>query len=223
MSDVFTDAVQLFLACGLGYSVAMIGRAVACRIAGPQAGAVLGMSILTLNFATPLPRLRSGNDQAESNETENSETGENSRNGAVSTVSDYMSVSDQGQQSIVKRMTPEEMAELRDTRNNALALLARSIDYYKTSKKIDTGIIPRYNHVGMGSDQRQRIARDLEYSGLVSIITSSKTTVVPEIGTCSALLLLIRDGKKRVYPEGYCERGKALLDSAVNALPEVEH
>jgi hypothetical protein len=226
-ADIFMDAVQLGGAMALCYSVLMIGRGIASRIAGDNASLVLGMSLVSISFATPLPRLREENNQAESNETENAETPENSGNTTVSTVSEYMAVSDAGTRSMVKRMTAEERQELLLTRNNAIGLLAHCIDYYKSGNKIDDGRIPRYNHIKMGAKQRQEICRTLEYSGLLSIVQGDKTIVVPEhegvrIGTCEALMKLIIANQKRVYPVGYCERGKDLLDSAVMGLPEVE-
>jgi hypothetical protein len=220
-ADIFWDAVQIGAAVSTSLSLLFIGRGIAARIAGPNAAAVLGMALVSVSFGSPLPRRRVETDQAESNETDNGETVGNGGNATVSTVSDYMMVSDNGAQSLVKRMTAAERSELLLTRNNAIGLLAHCVDYYKANSKIDDGRIPRYNHIKMGAKQRQDICATLEYSGVLSIFPGDKTIVVPEVGTCEALMRLIIEGKKRIYPVGYCERAKELMDSAVMGLPEV--
>jgi hypothetical protein len=79
---------------------------------------------------------------------------------------------------------------------------------------------PRYDKIAMKAETRGAIVDALEYSEVVSKMPNKRTFVVPEIGTCAALMRLIVENRKRVYPVGYCERQKELLDGAINALPE---
>jgi hypothetical protein len=116
-------------------------------------------------------------------------------------------------------MTPAERAELLATRHEAIGLLAKCSDYYKANPP-DTGIIPRYTEIGMNAEARGLIVDNLVYSGCVSVIKNKRTFVVPEIGTCAALLRLIVSNQRRIYPVGYNERRQERLDNAVAILPE---
>ena len=201
-----------------------LGRALAARIAGPNAGLVLSGPIISINIALP-HRREVEEDQEDDGETGNTETGETlgntPGNTSVSPVSTVFEANDMGERKLLPRMTSDERNELLACRNSALILLSRCVDYYKVKQEQDIGVIPRYDKIGTKAEYRGQIVDTLEYSGFVSK-TKNKTFVVPEIGTCTALFELIRSNQRRVYPIGYAERKQAILDSAVNALPEYE-
>lgn len=219
MSDTFTDALMVGGAFVLCYCLLMIGRAIAARIAGDKYEVVLGMSLITITVPA-LPRLRGESSNESTPETGNTETLENTGNTGetLPAMAEYMAVSDMGAQKLLPRMTADELMELRRCRHMAMELLARCLKYYESVGEKDTGIIPRYDKIGMKAEYRGQIVDMLEYSEVVSKIANKKTFVVPEIGTCAALMDLIRLNRKKVYPVGYCERAQALEQSAVNAL-----
>lgn len=229
----------------IAYLVILLGRAVAARIAGNNAQLVLGSSLMTINIHLPeflqhmfpLPRRSSDDDQESDEETGNTETPGNTGNTTVSAVSEYMTVNDSSGSRLVKRMTKDEFDEFVDVRNDALDLLRLCIEYHRLMHEPDDGLIPHYSafkkraemNTGIGADTRGKIVKNLEYSGLVSVIDRKSTRVVPAIdidsghpiiiGSCSELVKLITRGRVWVYPDGYNERKQALLDSAVAALP----
>jgi hypothetical protein len=207
----------------VGYVIALLGRAVAARIAGPQAGLVLGTALISISI--PLPRHSKGDPESENDaETENTETLGNTGNSSVSLpeTPEIVSLSSKGDTWPALRMTPEERDELLRTRHEAIALLDRCVKFYRETGKADDGTIPRYNDINMQAELRGAIVNTLVYSGFVSVIKNKRTFVVPEIGTCAGLMYLLINNKRRVYPVGYAERNKELLDSAVSALPEVK-
>lgn len=231
------------------YLVLLLGRAIAARIAGDHAESVLDASLITIPITVTLalPHRQSGeSNQENARKTENTETPENTGNTAVSTVSEYMTVTDNGISRLVKRMTPEEHQEFTKVRNDALDLLRLSIEYHQIMGEPDDGLIPHYMafknktktkgkmamNIGIGAQTRGKIVRDMEYSGLVSVIDRKSTRVVPIkdpdsdhpilIGSCTELAKLITRGRVWVYPDGYNERNQLLTDSAVQALPELE-
>jgi hypothetical protein len=203
----------------IAYALILITRAVAARIAGPNAPLVLNMPLIALPHWQSLGTIDESDE-----ETDNTETAGNTENTTVSTIPavEYMMTGGLVEHNLIKKITPDEARELREARSNAMGLLSLCCDFYAKANTPDIGIIPRYNKIGIGAQQRQAIIDTLEYSGLVSVMRNSKTIVVPEIKTCAALLKLIRDNRKRVYPLDFCERGQKLLDSAVAALPENE-
>lgn len=225
--DFFFQFAAAFVAAIIALT---LGRAIAARIAGPHADALLNTPIipisLSLNIALPHRREVEedhGNDMETGNTETAGNTGETQGNSAVSLpqTSQTFEANDLGTHKTLPVMSREELSELRACHNDALTLLARCMDYYKAQNETDFGIIPRYDKIRMKAEYRGQIVDMLEYSGVVSK-TKNKTFVVPEIGTCTALFNLIHTDKRRIYPVGYAERKQAVLDSAVNALPGYE-
>ena len=223
MLDPFEFTFRAGAALVLLYILVMVGRAVAARIAGTNAGLVLGASLLTISLPT-FPSRGGADDHELEGETGNRETLGNTGNGTVSLpeTAELMQVSELGKPYLTTRMTGAERAELMTTRHEAIALLDRCCRFYKESGKPDDGTIPRFDVLKMSAEDRGAIVKNLEYSEAVSIIKNKRTFVAPEVASsCAALMQLIVSNRKRIYPVGYCERQKELLDSAVNALPEV--
>lgn len=225
-----SDAMQFLVVVVGAYLVLLLGRAMAARLAGPQnAEMVLNFvpfpfSILT-DLLNALPRSRQmDDDQSNEPETVNTETLGNAGNTVGNTAEpQFMTVTDLGMQKIVPRMTREEHAELLNARHDAIVMLDRCVKYYRDSQSEDDGTIPRYDKISMKAEHRGAIVDMLVYSGAVSKIPNKRTFVIPEIGTCAMLMKLIIDSRLRVYPVGYAERKQALLDSAVQAIPENVH
>lgn len=226
---ILPDILMRYAPCGvvlvLLFLALYLGRAIAARIAGDSDRAELALSnsILTVNFPFPLLPAPSHVIDGNSGETGNRETAETAGNSTVSGSDQPSPVpfNDLGEAKMLTPMTREEYQEFRDVRTGALELLARCAQYYQREQKPDNGIIPRFDKLGMQAERRGEIVASLEYSGLVSVINASKTFVVPEIGTCAALMKMIARDQRRVYPSGYAERRQQRLDDAVGALPEL--
>ena len=225
-----SDTVQLIFAIIGAYLVLLLGRAMAARLAGPQnAEMVLNFvpfpfSILT-DLISALPHAQQmDNDDENEPETGNRETLGNTGNTAGNTpAQEFMSISYNGEQHLAPRMTREEHAELLGARHDAIVLLDRCVKYYREANLADDGTIPRYDKINMKAEYRGAVVDMLEYSGAVSKIPNKRTFVVPEIGTCALLMQMIINNRLRVYPVGYAERKQAILDSAVQSLPENVH
>jgi hypothetical protein len=219
------------------YALILITRAVAARIAGPNAPLVLNMPLIAL------PHWQSLGTKSEfDKETDNTTTLENTEEHLKEhwetpqetlPAVEVMAAGGLVPSPIITKMDREEREELLRVRHEAIALLQRCVEYYQVKhedkksgemvKITDNGTIPRYDELGMSSDNRGKICHNLEESGLVSIVKNHSTFVVPEIGTCAALMSLLIRNQKRVYPAGYSQRRQKLLDSAVAALPEAQH
>lgn len=234
--DFFFQFTAVFV---LGIIALTLGRALAARIAGPHAPLVLGGPIITINITLP-HRREMEEDQEVDVETGNTETPGNTENTAISTVSDYMTVTDSAGSRLVKRMTQEELIEFTKARNDALDLLKMCLEYDHKLSLPDDGTIPHYTaftkrakmEVGIGAKTRGDIVANLEYSGLVSVKDRKSTRVVPVkdpdsehpliIGSCTELIKLITRGRVWVYPDGYNERKYEQHMDAVMALPGCE-
>lgn len=217
--DTFTQALQVGGALVLCYCGLMIGRAVAARIAGDNADAVLGMALISISI--PLPRREKETVDEKQAETDNTITAENT--GEQPKTPDFMAVSNIGAKSIVPSMTREEHEELIRVRHEAIGLLNKCVMYYQSARLPDDGTIPRYDKLKMNADDRGKIVDNLWYSTYI-VKTKNKTYTDPAyFATCQSLMRAIIANKAKVYPMGYSERKQELIDSAVMALPENQH
>ena len=196
-----------------------IGLAFAARVAGDHAQLVLGMALVSVRFPTPPRWMLAQGD--ETGETDNRETPENTEEtpGNSDDEPSLLAMTAGGNTTLTTRMTRAEHDELLACRHAAITLLDRCVKYYLENGVTDDGTIPRYDKIAMKSELRGGICDSLEYSGLVSKIPNKRTFVIPEIGSCAALMALIVANRKRVYPVGYTERQADLLAAAVQALP----
>lgn len=217
------DFLAQFLALSVGaYSALLMVRAIAARVAGNNAPLVLGGPLISINF--PLPRRENENDQDDAGETGNTETANHTGNSVETPpeTSDLMTVGYQGEQHLVPRMSREEYHRLLDVRFRAIGLLEHCVKYYKDNQAADTGVIPRYDSIGMNAKNRQDAVNDLWYSSFV-VKSPNQTSVDPMYFTsCGALLQAIIDKRVRVVPFNYLEDKQKLLDEAVAALPHTK-
>lgn len=220
-ADIFGDAVQLGAAMAASYSMLMIGRGIAARIAGQNAAAVLGMALVSVSFGSPLPRRRGDED--------NDEIAESTRYAGApeyaevrQSTPELMQVNEAAGSYLTPRISDEEKAGIETARRNAIVLLTKCINYYKEHPaEIDNGIIPPHSDLHMGSDNRREAVNALWESGMVT--KGNKGTFINSdvAASCAELFQHIkdRDPKYRVYPLGYFDNKKELLDSAVMDLP----
>lgn len=205
----------------IAYLIILLGRAVAARIAGNNAQLVLGSSLITISLPA-LPRRSSDDDQESDEETGNTETPEYAGN-TEETAGEtpyFDRFNDLGEQRLVPKMSRDEYHEFVAVRVRAIDLLQRCVKYYADNQMSDNGIIPRYDKIGMKSQNRQDAVNDLWYSQYI-VKAPNVTSVDPAYyPTCGTLMQAIIDKQARVYPLGYLERKKALRDAAFNALPE---
>lgn len=212
------------------YLVLLLGRAVAARIAGEHAESVLDSSLITIPITVTLAlphHNQKDNDQELAEETGNRETPDNTGNsgetpGETPDDAGLMTLGYAGEQHLAPRMSRQEHHELIKARNEAIGLLDRCVKYYREKQKTDDGVIPRHDKIHMQPELRGTIVDSLWYSQWV-VKAPNKTSVDPAyFPTCNDLMLAIRDGRARVYPMGYLERKQAMLNEAVQALPELE-
>ncbi len=230
MDDPVVRAIVLIVG---SYLILLMGRALAARIAGDNADLALNFvpfpfSILTdLVSALPFQR-RSDSDREFVEETGNTATRENTRQHeeTLPETQTMMQVTDTHGQRLVQRMTDEEWDRFEVARRNAIVLLNKCILYYRDHPdEKDDGQIPRYNKLGMKSENRGAAVDDLWESGFCSK-GNSGTYIFPEVSrSCAELYqhIVKRDPKYRVYPYGYERQHAQALDDAVQALPENVH
>lgn len=213
-----------------GYLLILLGRAVAARIAGDHADSVLDSSLITIPITVTLAlphRNQKDNDQKNDGETGNRETPDDTGNsgetpGETPDDTGLMTLGYAGEQHLAPRMSRQEHHELIAARNDAIGLLDRCVAYYRENQVADNGVIPRYDKIHMKPELRGAIVDSLWYSQWV-VKSPNKTSVDPAyFPTCKDLMQAIIDKRARVYPMGYLERKKQLLDSAVQGLPELE-
>jgi len=230
MDDPIVRAIVLIVG---SYLVLLMGRALAARIAGDNADLALNFvpfpfSILTdLVNALPYQR-RESDDRIIDGETGNTETLDNTEQHGETLLETQMlmQVTDTSGQRLVPRITDEEWDRFEIARRNAIVLLNRCVLYYRDHpEEKDDGKIPRYNKLGMKSENRGSAVDDLWESGFCSK-GNSGTYIFPEVArSCAELYqhIVKRDPKYRVFPYGYERQHKDVLDSAVQALPENVH
>lgn len=215
--DFVIRLVALFVGV---YIVVLMGRAIAARIAGNHAPLVLGTALI--NISLPLPRRYSDEDDENDMETGNTETLKTSGNSGETAgeTPEMVTMNYSGEQHLVPRLSREEYHELISVRVRAIDLLDRCVKYYRDNQAADSGVIPRYNKIGMKATDRQAAVDNLWYSQYV-VKAPNETKVDPAyFATCKELMQAIIDKRARVFPLGYLEQQEKKRMDIVANLPE---
>lgn len=190
-----------FEAGGQVWFVPMIGRPVPLLLADPT--------------APPDEDEDQGNEMV----TGNRVTGNSSvtREGNTSETPEMTLNSSQGSGTL-HQYTDSQWAKLQETKEDALELLRRSMEYHRSRGVIDTGEIPRYNHINCKPEWRGAIVDNLVVSRLAT--KGPKGTFVTHEGgeTLRELYHRITRNDKRVYPVGFNQFPPEPLDPLARAI-----
>ena len=230
-NDPLKQIIAYFPTCAVSlipfaivYVVILIGRAGAARIAGDGDRAYHALALMPpitiFQLASPTAPPENEDHLENARETGNTKTVENGHGNTENSDFELIPYSDRGKDKPLLIMTPDERAELMTVRHEAIGLLSKCVEYYKHTGELDTGVIKRYNDLGMNSEKRGLIVDNLVYSGIASVINNKRSFIVPEIGTCTVALDLIVTNLRRVYPVGYHDRKQQRLEQAVQLLPQ---